>query len=124
MAKRILVIDDEEDILELLDFIFRENGFEVVLSTTGEASEHIREIQPDLVLLDVRIAGSPKSGPDICKEIKSLVETSHLPVMLLSGEPDLQIIARECGADAYLAKPFDIADLLAQVKALVTADTL
>jgi len=119
MAKRILVIDDDEDILEILDIIFRENGFEVVLSNTGQTSEHIRVIQPDLVLLDVRIVGSAKSGPDICREIKALLETSHLPVMLLSGEPDLQIIAGECGADRYLAKPFDIDDLLAQVKEIL-----
>jgi DNA-binding response OmpR family regulator len=73
-------------------------------------------IQPDMVLLDVRIIGSPKSGADICREIKSRQGTSQLPVMLISGECDLRTIARECGADAYLAKPFDIYNLLAQVK--------
>lgn len=116
MAKRVLVIDDDEDILEILNVIFQENGYDIVLSNTGEAAEHIRVIQPDIVLLDVRIVGSAKSGIEICREIKSQLETRHLPVMLVSGESDLAVIAQDCGADSYVAKPFDIFDLLSQVK--------
>lgn len=116
MAKRVLVIDDDDDILEILNVIFQENGYEIVISNNSEAAENIRVIQPDIVLLDVRIEGSAKNGPDICKEIKSQQETRHLPVMLVSGESDLAIIAQECGADAYIAKPFDIFELLVQVK--------
>lgn len=119
MAKRVLVIDDDEDILEILNIVFQENGYEIVLSNTGEAAEHIRVIHPDIVLLDVRIVGSVKSGPEICKEIKSQLETRHLPVMLVSAESDLAILAQECGADSYVAKPFDIFDLLSQVKEFV-----
>lgn len=120
MAKRILVIDDDEDILEILNIVFQENGYEIVLSNTGEAAGYIRIIQPDIVLLDVRIIGSAKSGPEICKEIKSQLETRHLPVMLVSGETDLSIIAQECGADSYMSKPFDIFDLIAQVKEFIS----
>ena len=116
MAKRILVIDDDEDILEILNMIFKENGYDIVSSNTGEAAEHIKVIQPDMVLLDVRIVGSAKDGPEICREIKSQLETRHLPVMLVSGETDLAVIAQECGADAYMAKPFDIFELLSHVK--------
>ncbi|MCC8423495.1 PleD family two-component system response regulator [Mucilaginibacter sp. UR6-11] len=116
MAKRVLVIDDDEDILEILNVIFQENGYEIVLSNTGEAADHINVIQPDIVLLDVRIVGSAKNGPEICREIKSQVTTRQLPVVLVSGESDLAVIARECGADAYIAKPFDIFDLVAQVE--------
>jgi two-component system response regulator VicR len=116
MGKRVLVIDDDEDILEILDLIFRDNGYEIVLSNTGEAAEHIRVIHPDIVLLDVRIVGSAKNGAEICKEIKSQYDTRHLPVILVSAESDLRIIAQECGADAYMAKPFDIFDLLAKVE--------
>jgi len=116
MAKRILVIDDDDDILEILNIVFQENGYEIVLSNSGEAAEHIRVINPDIVLLDVRIVGSPKTGAEICKEIKSQYDIKHLPVMLISAETDLSIIAGECGADAYIAKPFDIFDLISQVK--------
>jgi DNA-binding response OmpR family regulator len=116
MAKRILVIDDDEDILEIFNLVFQENGYEIVLSNTGEAAEHIKLIQPDMVLLDVRIVGSAKDGPEICREIKSQLETRYLPVMLVSGEADLAVIAEECGADAFIAKPFDIFELLSHVK--------
>jgi DNA-binding response OmpR family regulator len=116
MGKRVLVIDDDEDILEILNVIFQETGYDIVMSNTGEAAEHLQVIQPDLVLLDVRIVGSAKDGPAICREIKAQLETRHLPVMLVSAESDLSIIAQECGADSYLAKPFDIYELLAQVK--------
>jgi two-component system response regulator VicR len=119
MAKRVLAIDDDEDILEILNIIFQESGYEVVLSNTGEAAEHIRVIQPDIVLLDVSIVGSDKSGPDICKEIKLQLETSHLPVVLVSGEPDLAVIAQECGADSYVTKPFDIYHLLSKVEEFI-----
>src|ERR1700749_4299558 len=111
MAKRVLVIDDDEDILNILNIVFQESGYDIIISNTGEAAEHLRIIQPDVVLLDVRIVGSVKDGPEICREIKSQLETRHLPVMLVSAESDLQVIAEECGADAYIAKPFDIYDL-------------
>lgn len=116
MSKRILVIDDDEDILEILNIIFQESGYDVILSNTGEAARHIKVIHPDLILLDVRIVGSDKSGPEICREIKANYETKDLPVMLVSAETDLHLIARECSADAYLSKPFDIYDLLIRVK--------
>ncbi|SEN00819.1 Response regulator receiver domain-containing protein [Mucilaginibacter gossypiicola] len=120
MGKRVLVIDDDEDILEILNIVFQENGYDIVLSNTGEAAEHIRVIQPDIVLLDVRIVGSAKSGPEICKEIKSQLATRHLPVLLISAETDLAMLAQECGADAYVAKPFDIFHLLSHVKDFIS----
>ena len=116
MGKRVLVIDDDEDILEILNLVFLESGYDIVTSNTSDAADDIKVIQPDIVLLDVRITGSPKDGPDICREIKAQLATRHLPVMLVSGETDLKLIAQECGADAYIAKPFDIFELLSQVE--------
>ncbi|MCQ6959136.1 response regulator [Mucilaginibacter aquariorum] len=116
MSKRILIIDDDEDILEILNVIFQEAGYEVILSNTGVAAGHIEEIRPDLVMLDIRIAGSNKSGTEMCRELKSNYETKNLPVMLISAEANLHQIAKDCAADAYISKPFDINDLLLQVK--------
>jgi two-component system response regulator VicR len=116
MAKRILIIDDDEDILEILNIIFQEEGYEVVISNTGDAVDHIQLIHPDLILLDVRIAGSAKNGAQICAEIKSQYRDEPLPVILVSGESDLAILAKECGADTYIPKPFDIIDIIMQVK--------
>lgn len=111
-----MVIKDDEDILGLLNIIFQEIGYNIVTSNTGEAAEHIRIIRPDIILLDVRIEGSTKNGPEICKEIKSQLEKRQLPVMSVSAESDLSVIAEEFGADAFIRKPFDIFELLAKVE--------
>ncbi|PWK71473.1 two-component system alkaline phosphatase synthesis response regulator PhoP/two-component system response regulator MtrA [Mucilaginibacter oryzae] len=117
MNKRILIIDDDEDILDILHIIFRDEGFNVVVSNTGEAADHIHIISPDLILLDVRIAGSAKRGDQICAEIKARYPGNKLPVVLVSAETDLEMLANQCGADFYVKKPFDIYELLSRVKA-------
>jgi two-component system response regulator VicR len=116
MNKRILIIDDDEDILEILNVIFREEGYDVILSNTGEAANHINVIHPDLILLDVRIEGYPKRGNEICAEIKARYLERNYPVVLVSAETDLEMLANECGADFYIKKPFDIYDILSKVK--------
>src|ERR1700761_2762753 len=108
MTKRILVIDDDEDILEILNIVFQEEGYNVVISNTVEAAEQINIIHPDIILLDVRIEGSAKNGAEICAEIKSKYKDRNLPVILVSGESDLALLAGECGADKFIPKPFDI----------------
>ncbi|RFZ83066.1 DNA-binding response regulator [Mucilaginibacter terrenus] len=116
MSKRILVIDDDEDILEILNIVFREEGYDVVLSNTGEAAQHIHIIHPDIILLDVRIEGSAKRGNEICAEIKQKYREKKMPVILVSAETDLEMLANECGADFYINKPFDIFQMLSHVK--------
>jgi two-component system response regulator VicR len=116
MSKRILVIDDDEDILEILNIVFQEEGYDVILSNTGEAAQHIQIIHPDLILLDVRIQGSVKRGNEICAEIKARYKDEKMPVILVSAETDLEMLANECGADFYIPKPFDIFQMLTHVK--------
>ena len=118
MNKRILIIDDDEDILDILHIIFREEGYNVVVSNTGDAANQIHVINPDLILLDVRIEGSVKQGNDICLEIKEQSEFKDIPVVLVSAETNLAMLANECGADFYIRKPFDIYELLTEVKRL------
>lgn len=115
MNKRILIIDDDEDILDILHIIFRDEGFNVVISNTGEAAENIHIINPDLILLDVRIDGYAKRGDEICAQIKAQYP-KNLPVVLVSAETNLEVLANECGADFYIRKPFDIYELLSKVK--------
>jgi len=114
MAKRILVIDDDEDILEILHILFMEEGFEAILLQKETTTQHIKILSPDLILLDVRIIGSTKTGPDICREIKAEFET--MPVILLSAEIDVDQLAKGCKADAFIRKPFDINNLMKKVK--------
>lgn len=116
MNKRILIIDDDEDILDILNLIFRDEGYDVVVSNTSEAANQIHIIHPDIILLDVRIEGSPKSGDEICAEIKAQYPDNRYPVVLVSAESNLHILANECGADFYIKKPFDIYELVTQVR--------
>ena len=119
MTKRILVIDDDEDILEILNIVFQEEGFNVIVSNSGDTADHLQVIHPDIILLDVRIEGSAKNGAQICAEIKSKYKDLKLPVILVSGEADLANLASECGADKFIPKPFDITDIVNQVKSLL-----
>ncbi|MFB2117891.1 response regulator [Parapedobacter sp. 2B3] len=116
MAKSILIIDDDEDILEILNIVFQDSGFEVILSKVGLEADFISVLHPDIVLLDVRIGGSKKKGTDICKDLKANIHTRHMPVILFSAEHDLHTMASACEADSYVAKPFGIDSLLMQVQ--------
>lgn len=116
MAKTILIIDDDEDILEILNIVFQDSGYEVILSRVGLEADFINVLHPDIVLLDVRIVGCPKSGADICKDLKANAQTKHVPVILFSAEHDLHSMASACEADSYIAKPFGIDNLLTHVQ--------
>jgi len=116
MAKRILIIDDDPDILEILSLIFRGEGYEVFLSNDGEETDHIDTINPDLILLDIRLGNPDKSGITICSMLKSQPSTRQLPIILVSAEKDIRAIAKGCGANAFISKPFDIRQISGKVK--------
>ncbi len=120
MSKRILVIDDNEDILSILDIVFAEEGYEVILRNTGADADEVKLLGPDLILLDVRISGFSKTGDEICAEIKGELELIPIPVLLFSAESDVQQRASSCGANGYISKPFDIDKLLQKVKEFIT----
>ena len=119
MAKRILVIDDDEDILSILEIIFGDEGYEPILYNTGTTAEHIKILHPDLILLDVRITGFDKTGAEICSEIKSQLDLAGIPVLLISAEADIDKLAHGCGANGFIDKPFDIYNLLTKVKEFI-----
>jgi DNA-binding response OmpR family regulator len=112
MPKRILITEDDPDILEILNVIFIDEGLDVVLSATGSEIDQIDDIKPDIVLLDIRLKNSGHNGIVICSQQKNRPE-KKLPVILLSEEKDLEVISRLWGANAYVKKPFDV-DVLAK----------
>lgn len=116
MAKRILVIDDDEDILSLMDIIFEEEGYQVTLLKTGTTTDYIKVLRPHLILLDIRIVGFQKTGDEFCNLIRKERELDKVPVILVSAEPNLHMLANNCGANSYINKPFSIDYLLAKVK--------
>ena len=120
MSKRILVIDDDEDILAIMDIIFEEEGYQTILYNTGATAEQIKLLSPDLILLDVRITGFHKTGADICSEIREETGLNSVPILLVSAETNVDVLAKTCGASGYVNKPFDIDGLLSKVKELIS----
>lgn len=119
MKQRILVIDDDPDIIEIINFILLEEGFDVITATSGDEIVNRTTLNVDLILLDLRITGSSKTGAEICAHLKSQPATRNLPVIIISAEPDIQEIALNCGADACVQKPFTISELSEQVMRLL-----
>src|SRR5437868_10195645 len=112
--KKILVVDDESDILEFLKVILEEEGYAVVTSLKGEYLEQLHNGGlPDLILVDVLLSG--KDGREIVKHLKSQEETKHIPVIMFSAHPSAEETARKAGAEDFLAKPFDMGVLLAKI---------
>jgi CheY-like chemotaxis protein len=111
--QRILVVEDDPAILEVLQLILEEGGYAVEPVAGGEALGKFPNGHPDLLLLDIWLSGW--DGREICRTLKSREETKNLPIVLCSASRDGAAMAREAGADGFVAKPFDLDDLLATV---------
>jgi DNA-binding response OmpR family regulator len=117
---KILVAEDERDIRELIAFTLRYAGFEVILVSNGqEAIEQASELQPDLILLDVRMPGM--TGYDACRELKENPATSEIPIVFLSAKGQEVEIEEglASGALEYIVKPFAPDELANQVKGIL-----
>ena len=115
MAKRILIIEDDPGILELLYLIFETEGYAVDGFLTGKSATEITLLKPDLIILDIRMQGYQKTGDQICADLKAIIPPYAIPVLLLSAEKNLQMLAANCFSDAYMSKPFDVDLLIAKV---------
>ncbi len=117
---RILIVEDEEHIQELIRFNLQNNGYEPLTASDGlKGLELARETVPDLILLDLML---PKmDGLDVCRAIKADPATASVPIIMLtarSTETD-KVLGLELGADDYLTKPFSIRELMARIKAVL-----
>ena len=111
---KILVLDDQTDILYLMETVLRLHGYEVQTAFSKDKFyELLSSFKPQLVILDVMIGGD--DGRDICREIKA-AEHKHIPVILYSANPDLLLDFQECHANDVLEKPFAIKDLLSKIE--------
>lgn len=123
--KKILIVEDEEDILELIKYNLLKEGYEVFEASSGEKALKLvqsKEISPDLILLDLMLPGV--DGIEICKTLKNDSSISHIPVIMLtakSEEIDI-ILGLEVGADDYITKPFSPRILLARIKTILRRD--
>lgn len=108
---KILVVDDDMDILSVMTISLKDNGYEVEGTLNGdEVIRRAEKFKPDLIIMDVYLSGS--NGKDICKKLKEAKRTSDIPIILISASTQLRNTVRECGADGFINKPFDNADLL------------
>lgn len=115
MKGRILVVDDDEALSEMIGIVLRNDGFDPTFCETGDAAlEVFRASDPDLVLLDLMLPG--KDGIEVCREIREEADT---PIIMLTAKSDTADVVRglEAGADDYVPKPFKPAELVARVRA-------
>lgn len=112
--KTILVVDDDESILEAVSFILEDEGYTVVTTPKGEQTyKKVAEGKPDLILLDVLLSGN--DGRHICQKLKTDIATKHIPIIMISAHPNAEKSIKECGADDFLAKPFETVNLLQKI---------
>jgi DNA-binding response OmpR family regulator len=118
---KLLIVDDEPNLLRMLEFTLQVEGYSLILARNGqEAFQQVKTEQPDLVILDVSLPDM--SGLEICRRLRSVAETQTLPVIMLSarGQVADKIAGLEAGADEYVTKPVDTDELVARVAALLT----
>jgi CheY-like chemotaxis protein len=114
MKQKILVIDDDESILEVLYIVLAGEGYHVETSVNILPLQKLDGERPDLILLDVLLSG--EDGIEICKRLKNQQQTRDIPIILLSAHSSASKTASNSGANAFLDKPFDIDVLVDLVK--------
>ena len=122
MSKKILVADDEPNILTALEFLLQRNGYDVQIARNGEqALQLIESGPPDLVLLDVMMP--LRSGYEVCRRIRERTDWTHIKIVMLSAKGrDAEVTkGLAMGADLYVTKPFSTRELMAQIKGLLAA---
>lgn len=120
MKEKILIVDDEKDIVKMLDYNLKKEGFRTVLTYDGEeALDLAKKERPDLIILDLMLPGI--DGLEVCKQLKKEDSSANTPIIMLTAktqEPD-KIVGLELGADDYVTKPFSPRELVARIKALI-----
>jgi CheY-like chemotaxis protein len=112
--KKIMVAEDDIDILEAMQIMLEDAGYEVITTPDGQIVQDMMGNLPDVLLLDIWMSGM--DGTAICQHLKSQPRTQHIPVILCSANKDTEKLAKECGADDFITKPFEMMDFLRKVK--------
>lgn len=122
MNKKVLLVDDNPHILEAIELILTTENYEVhTLTHVDDILTDVRTIKPGLILLDLLLSG--KNGKEVAQVLKKNTETAHIPIVIISAHPSAEKAAMQAGVDAFLAKPFDIADLLNLVESILQRKT-
>ena len=113
MSKKIFIAEDDEGILDAMKIMLETEGYQVKTTIDGKALYDMKEDLPDVFLLDIWMSGM--DGRTMCKYLKSQAQTKHIPIILMSASKNTKKTAQEVGADDFLAKPFELDELVAMV---------
>ncbi len=115
--KKVMIADDDEGIVDSLSMMLQFEGYEVSSTLNGASLLKLNENLPDLLLLDIWMSGV--DGRDICKQLKLQPHTCKIPILLISASEDIRSSALAAGADDFLAKPFEMKELLEKIAAYI-----
>ena len=123
MSHKILIVEDEPNIVVPLQFLLEQKGYQIVVATSGEeALKMVSIVKPDLILLDIMLPGM--DGYEVCENIRQNKDSQHTKIIFISAlgrEIDI-VKGMALGADAYIVKPFSIMEITEKVKELLGAD--
>ncbi len=112
--KKVLIVDDNKDIVWVVETILKRYGFEVLSTLRGEdVMTKVQHFNPQLILLDVFLSGI--DGIDLCNNLKTNPNTKDIPVIMFSAHTNRDDVMRFCNADDFLPKPFDVNDLIKKI---------
>lgn len=115
--KKVLVIDDDQDMLENVQTLLSSEGYEVFVMTDWEkVLMRVKEFDPDLIILDVQLFGM--DGRIICRYLKDTPDTRHIPIIMFSSYPLTGTAVKDYGADGFISKPFELDKMIGLVKEL------
>jgi DNA-binding response OmpR family regulator len=118
MGAKVLVADDERQLRDLLHEFLTSEGYEVLLASNGEEAIELAEREiPHAILLDVKMPGI--DGIEVCKRLKAEPKTQFIPVIMITGYVDNKMVAIESGADDFVNKPVDLAELAVRVRSIL-----
>ncbi|HEK20062.1 MAG: hypothetical protein C0191_00055 [Mucilaginibacter sp.] len=121
MPKNILLIENDPDVRDIISYLLKDRGYQVTSMAIFDDLNDIAAHNPDLVLIDEWLSEQP--GHRLCLKIKTLERLMHIPVVILSTANGIEQIMRDCKANAFIRKPFDLEDLVNKVKELLTEES-
>jgi CheY-like chemotaxis protein len=116
--KKIMIADDDPGIVDAIGIMLEYEGYEVTSTMNGATVLNLNQEYPDLLLLDIWMSGT--DGRDVCKALKERADTKNIPIIMISASKDIEQSAYDAGADDFLAKPFEMNDLIEKIERFTT----
>jgi CheY-like chemotaxis protein len=116
--RRVVIVDDDNDLLITLKHLLERHGYVVNISHNGEQIREIIKLhKPDIILMDINMEGI--DGSEICKELRKHDDTKNIPIIMISAHHEVAQIAQLCGANGHLSKPFQVENLIKKISSFI-----